>query len=188
MDQGSAEQERRWSGLMRAAQDGDAAAYSQLLREVAPFVRSLARRRIRGDDAVEDVVQEVLLCLHRVRGGYDPARPFTPWLAAICSRRAIDAVRRKTRIAGYETVDETAYETFADPASNKELEAGAAAQLVASLVEDLPPGQRQALELLKLKELSLAEASAVSGQSIGGLKVSVHRAIKTLRVRLGMVE
>jgi RNA polymerase sigma-70 factor (ECF subfamily) len=184
MDREGAAQEREWSRLMQAAQAGDQAAYARLLREVAPFIRSLARRRSRDEDAIEDVVQEVLLCLHRVRHNYDPARPFTPWLAAICSRRAIDALRRRTRIAGHETRDDGAYETYPDPTSNKEVEANASAQLVASLVEGLPPAQRQALELLKLKELSLAEASAVSGQSVGGLKVSAHRAIKALRARL----
>jgi RNA polymerase sigma-70 factor (ECF subfamily) len=34
---------------------------------------------------------------------------------------------------------------------------------------------------VKLKEMSLAEASAVSGQSVGALKVNTHRALKTLR-------
>jgi len=53
-------------------------------------------------------------------------------------------------------------------------------------VESLPKTQREALELVKLKEMSLAEASAVSGQSVGALKVSVHRAIKTLRLKMGL--
>jgi RNA polymerase sigma-70 factor (ECF subfamily) len=44
------------------------------------------------------------------------------------------------------------------------------------------------LELVKVKEMSLAEASAVSGQSVGALKVSVHRAIKALRLRAGIPE
>jgi RNA polymerase sigma-70 factor, ECF subfamily len=185
MEHASAEQDRAWSALMRAAQDGDAAAYTRLLREVAPFVRALARRRFRDEDAVEDVVQDVLLSLHRVRNTYDPARPFKPWLAAIASRRLVDALRRKIRTAGREVQDDDAYETFADPQSNKEVEANAAAQLVAAAVESLPPGQRQALELLKLREMSLIEASAVSGQSVASLKVAVHRAIKSLRARLG---
>lgn len=185
MEHASAEQNRAWSALMRAAQDGDAAAYARLLREVAPFVRALARRRFRDEDAVEDVVQDVLLSLHRVRNTYDPSRPFKPWLAAIASRRLVDALRRKIRTAGHEVQDDAAYETFADPLSTREVEANAAAQLVASAVESLPPGQRQALELLKLKEMSLIEASAVSGQSVASLKVGVHRAIKTLRARLG---
>ncbi len=49
------------------------------------------------------------------------------------------------------------------------------------MMADLSPKQREALELVKLKEMSLAEASAASGQSIGSLKVNVHRAIRRLR-------
>ena len=48
-------------------------------------------------------------------------------------------------------------------------------------IAGLPPGQRSALELLKFREMSLKQASALSGMSIGALKVSVHRATKTLR-------
>ena len=51
-------------------------------------------------------------------------------------------------------------------------------------VRSLPKGQRTAIELLKLREMSLKEAAAASGMSIGALKVSVHRAIKTLRASL----
>jgi RNA polymerase sigma-70 factor (ECF subfamily) len=41
------------------------------------------------------------------------------------------------------------------------------------------------VELLRLKEMSLAEASAASGQSVGALKVSLHRAIRALQRALG---
>jgi len=45
----------------------------------------------------------------------------------------------------------------------------------------LSPGQRDAIEMLKLREMSLKEAAAARGTSIGALKVSVHRAMATLR-------
>jgi RNA polymerase sigma-70 factor (ECF subfamily) len=48
----------------------------------------------------------------------------------------------------------------------------------------LPQQQKEAVELLKLRELSLQEASHVSGKSVASLKVNVHRAIKSLRLRL----
>ena len=51
-------------------------------------------------------------------------------------------------------------------------------------IAGLPQQQREAVELLKLRELSLAEASQVSGKSLAALKVNVHRAIKSLRLRL----
>ncbi len=169
---------------MAAAQDGDRAAYAELLREVSPFIRALARRRFADPDRCEDVVQDVLLTLRRVRQTYDPRRAFTPWLAAIASRRCIDAIRRRTRIAAVETLEAGRYETFPDPAANKDVEAGEAHEQAAALMASLPVGQRRALELVKLQELSLADASAMSGQSVGALKVNVHRAIKALRLRL----
>ena len=50
------------------------------------------------------------------------------------------------------------------------------------------PGRRTALALAKLQDLPLAEASRRSGMSVGALKVATHRAVKTLRRRLGAEE
>jgi RNA polymerase sigma-70 factor (ECF subfamily) len=55
------------------------------------------------------------------------------------------------------------------------------AEELGELLRLLPPRQREALESLKLKEMSLAEASAASGQSVAALKVNTHRALKALR-------
>lgn len=121
--------------------------------------------------------------MHRVRHTYEPGRPVKPWLAAIVGRRAIDALRRRGRVGASEQHDEIAYETYADPAANQ-LEAGEAARTLAGMMGDLPPRQKEALELVKLKEMSLAEASVASGQSVASLKVNVHRAIRRLRLGL----
>jgi RNA polymerase sigma-70 factor, ECF subfamily len=179
-----AETEQRWRQLMAAAQDGDRAAYERLLRDVLPFLRALVSRQHRARDRVEEVVQEVLLTVHRVRHTYDPARPFRPWLAAIARRRSIDALRRRIRTDAHEVSDETAYETFADPGANRPMELSAATEGLGEAIAGLSPPQREAIELLKLRELSLAEASGLSGKSIAALKVNVHRAIKSLRKRL----
>ena len=63
------EQDREWSRLMAAAQDGDRACYERLLREILPLLRSIAGRWHRPDRA-EDVVQDILLTIHRVRHRY----------------------------------------------------------------------------------------------------------------------
>ena len=51
-------------------------------------------------------------------------------------------------------------------------------------IEALPGGQRDAIEMLKLKEMSLKEAAAASGTTIGALKVATHRAMAALRRKL----
>ena len=64
-------------------------------------------------------------------------------------------------------------------------EARLVAREIRAAVAELPSGQRQAIELLKLQELSLAEASAQTGSSVTALKVATHRAIGALRRKLG---
>jgi len=171
----------RWEELLSAAQAGDAAAYRDFLTNVTPFVRALARRRLRAEDAIEDVVQDVLLTVHRVRHTYEPGRPVAPWLAAIVARRSIDSLRKRGRGAAREIHDPIAYETFAEPDANK-AEGYDYAKQLAKMMGELSPRQKEALELVKLKEMSLIEASAVSGQTVASLKVNIHRAIKRMRL------
>jgi RNA polymerase sigma-70 factor (ECF subfamily) len=132
-------------------------------------------------EAAEDIVQDALLTIHRVRHTYTPGRPVRPWLAAIVSRRAIDAARRGGRIGARETHNPAAYETFADESANRSEDAAQSADEVGRMMDRLTPRQKEAVELVKLKEMSLADASAASGQSVGALKVNVHRAIQRLR-------
>src|SRR3990172_2011454 len=68
--------DRDWSRLMASAQNGDRRAYEQLLRDVLPFIRTVVARQHRRPDRLEDVVQDVLVTLHRVRHTYDPERSF----------------------------------------------------------------------------------------------------------------
>ncbi len=184
MNNGRVERELQWAAWMDAAQSGDRAAYERLLVDLSKAVRARVRRRLRNHDDAEDVVQEVLLTVHRVRHTYDPSRPFMPWLAAIIDRRTVDLFRRQGRQQRNETLDDDAAVTFPDPGANHSLDADDAKAELASMLRTLPPGQRQALELLKVQELSLREAAAGSGISETALKVAVHRALKTLRARL----
>ena len=180
---GKAEQEH-WGELLAAAQRGDAQAYRLFLTAIVPFARAVARRRAVSDVAVDDIVQDALITIHRVRHTFLPGRPVKPWLAAIIVRRSIDALRRHGRVARQEVSNPLAYETYADPQANKE-DAADAAVTLARMTETLSPGQKEAIELVKMKQLSLAEASTVSGQSVASLKVNIHRAMKKLRANFG---
>jgi RNA polymerase sigma-70 factor (ECF subfamily) len=181
--QDEAARDQEWSRLMAAAQDGDRAAYDRLLRQLLPFIRIIVLRQHRAERA-DDVIQDVLLTVHRVRHTYDPARPLRHWVSTIAHRRSIDMLRRRGRVGAVEVTDDNAYETFADPRANKDIEAADRAAGLGAAIASLPDRQREAIELLKLKEMSLIEASQATGSSISALKVNVHRAIKALRIQL----
>src|SRR5207253_977571 len=108
------------ASLMAAAQLGDQAKYTRLLREVTPTLRRLARQGWpMGRPAdIEDVVQDTLLTLHLIRHTYDPTRPFMPWLTAILRRRLVDGVRRRSRTDRKELVVDALDVTFAVEPTN----------------------------------------------------------------------
>lgn len=169
---------------MALSQQGDAESYRRLLRTVTPYLRALGHRFGLSGADLEDGVQDVLLTVHSIRHTYDPTRPFGPWLTAVARHRLLDRLRRRIRQTGRETELTEAHETFAAVEANHQELAGEAGRLKAAIAS-LPEGQRRAVEMLKLKEMSLKEAAQASGQSETALKVAVHRAIKRLRTLMG---
>lgn len=172
--------------LMQAAQAGDMRAYERLLREITPKLRQIVRKRRQFFTAeeVEDQVQEILLSIHAVRATYDPDRPFMPWLSTIAHNRLIDSARRFYRGKSNEVQMDELPVTFADDWTNIENEEYRDPEELSIAIKSLPEGQRKAIEMLKLREMSLKEAAASSGTTIGALKISIHRAVLNLRKAL----
>lgn len=171
--------------LMRSAQDGDRIAYEALLRACLPRIRRRLQRRGVDPVLVDDVIQDVLLTIHRARQTYDPSRPFAVWLAMITDRRAIDAARRHHRHAMHEVSSPDAYEAHADDGGDPQpfVTTIAIDRIRGSIVE-LPTAQREAVERLSLRQQSLTEAAEETGRSVGSLKVNLHRGLKALRALL----
>ncbi|HZX70183.1 MAG TPA: sigma-70 family RNA polymerase sigma factor [Rhodanobacter sp.] len=169
---------------MAAAQAGDRRAYEKLLADSVALIRAAARRRGVAFDHLDDVVQETLLTVHRVRHTYDPTRSYNAWLTAIASRRAIDALRSHGRRDRRELHDELAVDNHPDvDDASAATESEQRARQLHDAIETLPPGQRQAIEQLGLRERSLSEAAELTGRHAGALKVNLHRALKALRER-----
>src|SRR5215467_7297186 len=181
-DQRNTPRRRDWSGLMIRAQDGDRRAYRALLEDITPYLRALAARCFKAPGDIEDAVQDVLLTVHAVRRTYDPGRPFGPWLVAIANRRIIDRLRRQMRDRSREIELTAEHETFSPLPTNLRFdETSTDEAALHAAIKHLPPDQRQAISLLKLREMSLKEAALASGRSVSALKVATHRAIKSLR-------
>jgi RNA polymerase sigma-70 factor (ECF subfamily) len=160
---------------------GDEAAHRKFLTEAAALLRSYFRNRLRGapEDA-EDLVQETLLALHTRRDSYDPHLPLLAWLYAIARYRLIDHLRRRKRRGELTAIDDV---NIGDP--DPEFEASDAKRDVARLLAKLSDKQRRAIELVKLDEKSVKEASAITGFSESDIKVSIHRGMKALMRLMG---
>lgn len=176
------ELEQQLSRWMRAAQSGDGVAYRSLLSTIQPKIRAIVRGKIREEAAAEDVVQNTLLSIHRGRATYRSERPFGPWMRAIVRNSIIDHFRERKRRGDREI--ELVVEEWA--AKDEGVEAGAdqlAPELTAALAA-LPESQREAVTLVQVHGLSVAEAALRVGISPGALKVRAHRGYRALRQAL----
>lgn len=163
---------------MQAAQNGDADAYRRLLEAIQPMIRRIVRGKIRDEAAADDVVQNALLSIHRGRRTYRAERPFGPWMRAITRNTIVDHFRERKRKGDREV--ELVVEAFAD---DHEPSAEADTQLAPELVRALAAlsaSQREAVTLVQIEGLSVAEAALRAGVSAGALKVRAHRGYRAL--------
>lgn len=172
------EQEHELTLLMAAAQRGDRSAYEALLLSLGRVVALYVRRRVGGADWVEDVVQDVLMSIHRARHTWNPERPFAPWFYAVLQSRMIDVIRRHKRTAAWEQpMTATAPVVWS---LTPEAETIARADL-AQAMRQLTPAQRVVIQRLKLHEMSVKEVARETGMSESNVKVTAHRGYAVLR-------
>jgi RNA polymerase sigma factor (sigma-70 family) len=158
--------------LMALAQSGDGAAYRALLVAARRWLVRFFAGRV-PPNAVDDLIQETLLSVHAKRATFDPARPFLPWLAAIARFRWVDHLRRHYRQAEDELTDGIAAAGAFDDAVIAEVS-------VDRMLAQLSPAQADAIRLVKINGLSMAEAAHQTGQSEALVKVNIHRGLKRL--------
>lgn len=163
--------------LMMRGLAGDAGAHRRLLETLGARFRVFFRGRMRvGDPSfIEDLVQETLIAIHTRRESYNPEQPLRAWVYAIARYKLIDHFRRTKTTGVSVPVDEVE-----DLFSTDEADASDPTRDVAALLEHLPTKQRTAIRLVKLEELSVREAAALTGMSESDIKISIHRGMKKL--------
>jgi len=166
-------QEAQYRDWMLAALMGDAGAYRMLLSGLTRHLRSYFARRL-DSGAAEDAVQETLIAIHARRATYDPSLPFTAWVYGIARYKLIDEFRRAKRRPTVPLED--AGELF----GHDEAQEAIARRDVTKLLDKLSPAKRALVKDIKLDGVSVAEAAQRTGLSESAVKVTVHRAIKSL--------
>ncbi len=171
-----------WSELAAAAQNGDARAYNRLLSEIAPYLRAILSRGLSDRTAVEDIVQEILISVHKSLNTYTPDRPFKPWLLAIANFRRTDYLRRhyagqKQAMVPLEEADDiAAVVTLPDAAPEY--------RDVQEALKALPPKQRDVFTKLKIEGYTAQEVANQTGMNVSAVKVSAHRTLQKLKTML----
>lgn len=157
--------------------------WEEVARSHGRFLYSVAYRLTGNHDDAQDLVQEVLLRLHRGLATYTPGS-MEAWLSRITTNAFLDEVRRRKR-RPLDVVPELPENPAAGPADVDE--ALAATRLpdeVQDAIRDLPEEYRAAVVLCDVVGLDYAEIADALGIPPGTVRSRIHRGRAQLRRRL----
>ncbi|MFW6051362.1 MAG: sigma-70 family RNA polymerase sigma factor [Myxococcota bacterium] len=163
--------------------------------QVAARLRPFIRRRVPTDTDADDVLQEVLLRMHRSLGDLRDDQRLSGWMHQVARTAIADHHRTRARhplppvgAAEAEPAPAEAPGPDPTPASLQDGEEAAAADLARVLslfVAALPSPYREAITLTELEGLTQRDAAEQLGISLSGMKSRVQRGRHKLR---GMLE
>ncbi len=180
--------------LLAQVRAGEHSYLEDLIRRYERELYGYLRRYLGRDDLAEEVFQATFVQVFRKIGQYEPGRPARPWLYAVATNQAIDAMRRRARrpdraadpSLGLPAGADDDARPFLDllpapgPGPTENLETDELRRQVRAAVDQLPELFRQVVILAYFQGLKLQEVGDVLGIPVGTVKSRMHAAVAKL--------
>jgi RNA polymerase sigma factor (sigma-70 family) len=168
--------------LLTACAGGEEKALGLLYDRFGAVAYRLALRVVRDAALAEDVVQEAFLTAWRHADRFDRSRGrVSTWLLTIVHRRAVDHVRRESRVGALRD----RLEVMTPPAeSTDDGVEGLARREIRAALSTLPRNEREVLELAYWGGLTQSEIASALGIPHGTVKSRTFTALARLRETL----
>jgi RNA polymerase sigma-70 factor (ECF subfamily) len=184
--------------LLARLRDGERSAFEPLVRRYERELFGYLRRYVGDDDLADDVFQNTFVQVFLKIKQYEPGRPARPWLYAIATNQAIDALRRRNRrVADRPAETVSAPDEEGEPRPLFELlpapgdappdaaDRTEQRELVRAAVARLPELLRQAVLLVYFQGMKYQDAAEVLGIPVGTVKSRLHAALTKLTEEWG---
>ena len=182
------------ASLIRAAQQGDADAFEELVRLYDHTVLRLALSLLRSEDDARDAYQEAFLKAYRNLGSFRFECSFHTWLYRIVTNICLDHLRKRTVRKEEPAVTETAegerdwFQTVKDHRTEADPERDLIRRELGQRIEDalgrLGPRERMVFELKHYHGLRLRMIGEMLATSEETAKNCLYRATQKLRAAL----
>jgi RNA polymerase sigma-70 factor (ECF subfamily) len=169
--------------LMVAFQQGDGAAFEQLLDKYHRPIVNFIYKIVNNTAEAEELAQEVFLRVYRSRQTYQPRARFAAWVYRIATNLSYKEASRKRRMRLWARKDNSHEEDVlvenlvSDPAPNAEgrLIASELGRMIRRAIGSLPRREKVALILRRYQELSYREIAEIMDCTEAAVKTYIHR-------------
>src|SRR5256885_7969248 len=175
--------------LMHLVRAGDAQAFEIVFDRHSGAAFSLAYRMCGRQAMAEDIVQEAFVSLWRSGARYDATRgSVRTWVLSVVRNRAIDAFRRESAKGGRDVAEEGIAERMPAPQlTDTEVERRDEARQVRKALVELPPDQRQVIELAYFGGFTHSQIANMLELPSGTVKGRMRLGLSKMRLALGDV-
>lgn len=169
------------AALMKLSLTGDQRAYAECLQATIRLLRPYLEKRLSFTNEVDDLLQEILISLHKARHTYDGNRPYKPWMYAIARFRLNDYLRAHYSDQLHHAADLDDIEEYLQ---QNVTESAVSYESISAEVAKLPDKQAEILRLMHQEGYTAKEVAAKVGMNESAVKVAAHRAYKILKGKL----
>ena len=174
--------EREWLGELRT---GDARAFERIFRAYAAPLCDFALSYVRDRETAEEIVQELFCWIWEQRFTIEMPHGMRAWLFTAVRNRCLNALRDdRTELSIHERVSHGAHAIAPVEQADAQTVAGDLADAAAQIIAVMPVRCREAYTLIRVQQLSYAEAAQVMGISPKTVEIHMTRATAILRAGL----
>jgi RNA polymerase sigma-70 factor (ECF subfamily) len=174
--------------LMSAVSAGDGEAAEELVLRYRKRLFKYLLGWVKSPEEALDLTQEALFKVCGKAHLYNGSAPASAWIFKVARNLVIDRSRGKE----YQVVSAAVPLEGVERAGRLGSVAGPErwtlrkeiTNRVKKAIEELPPRQKEVVQLRLLADLKLEEIADTMGLSLGGVKSTLHNALKSLRVAL----
>ncbi len=178
--------------LVRRAQEGDSAAFDELVRRYTQIVYRVLYKILRHEEDTQDALQDTFVSAYRALPRFRQDARFSTWIYRIATNAALMKARaRRTNLVSLDAPSEDGEVQGAwdlpdwSATPDEELLTDETRRVMEAAIQALPAEQRAAFVLHDIQDLSSAETAAAMGITVSAVNSRLHRARVQLRDRIG---
>lgn len=171
--------------LMRAIAKGNPASLSALYERYSSILKALIVRVVHDDAEADDLLQEIFMQVWQQACNYSPdkGKPLG-WIVTLTRRRAIDRLRKRQAYCRakdrFEVTVERQPESWVHNRIEDDIDMGDMRAFLNSRIRQLPPFQRQAIELAFFQGMSQREIAIATETPLGTIKTRLELGLRKL--------
>ena len=172
--------------LLTKIAEGDRSAFSDLYDRYSRIVYAIAWKSLHSVEDCEEVVLDVFAQVWRIADRFDVNKGCVEqWIFTLARSRILDRLRKLQRLKKVDDAIALEKEIECSPLSVDLIEAveiGERRQQVLAALSQIPPAQRQVIDLAYYQGLTHTEIAAATGLSLGTVKTRLRLGLSKLKV------